>query len=78
MAGLRLLPGRTQALAVAAWTVFGAAVVIATRPVWRLLIFGNNPTLKDLLQLRCLPWRQRWIRAASLDRLTTASLFALP
>lgn len=54
---MSLRPGRTQAWALTGWTVFGAAVVIATKPVWGLLLFGDNPTLDDLLQLRCLPWR---------------------
>lgn len=29
------------------------ALVVATAPVWRFLVLGFNPTLDDLLQLRC-------------------------
>ena len=35
------------------WTAFGAALVLATAPVWRLWVFGFNPTLDQLLQIIC-------------------------
>ena len=55
---MRLRPVRTQeARTLVAWLVFGAAVVFATGPVWGLFLFGDHPTLDDLLQLRCLSWR---------------------
>jgi len=34
--------------------LFAAAAVTATFPIWRLWLFGFNPTLDDLLRLRCL------------------------
>ena len=37
------------------WLLFGAAVVLATSPVWRQLAFGFSPTLDQLLQIVCLP-----------------------
>jgi len=33
--------------------LFAAAAVVATFPTWRLWLFGFNPTLDDLLRLRC-------------------------
>lgn len=35
------------------WLVFGLALVLATEPVWRILLLGIHPTLDDLLGLRC-------------------------
>jgi hypothetical protein len=35
------------------YSLFGIALVLASAPVWRLWFFGFNPTLDDLLQLRC-------------------------
>ena len=34
-----------------AWLALAGALVIATTPVWRLWVFGFNPTLDELLQL---------------------------
>ena len=36
------------------WLVLGAALVLATMPAWRTLIFGVTLSLEDLLTLRCL------------------------
>lgn len=33
------------------WSAFAAALVLATAPVWRMWLFGFNPTLDQLLQL---------------------------
>jgi hypothetical protein len=33
------------------WAAFSGAVVLATAPVWRMWVFGFNPTLDQLLQL---------------------------
>ena len=33
--------------------LFAAAAVTATFPNWRSWLFGFNPTLDDLLRLRC-------------------------
>jgi hypothetical protein len=38
---------------VAIWAAFGLGAVLATRPVWSYLLFGFNPTLDDILSLRC-------------------------
>jgi hypothetical protein len=38
----------------AMYGVFGGLLVLATMPVWRLWLFGFNPTLDELLSLRCL------------------------
>jgi hypothetical protein len=35
------------------YVVFAVGVVAATFPVWRLWLFGFNPTLDELLRLRC-------------------------
>ena len=35
------------------WTTFCAALVLATAPIWRLWVFGFNPTLDQLLQIVC-------------------------
>ena len=34
-----------------AWLALVGALVIATTPVWRLWVFGFNPTVDELLQL---------------------------
>ena len=33
------------------WLAFAGALVLATAPVWRLWVFGFNPTIDQLLQL---------------------------
>lgn len=35
------------------WDAFGLGLVLATRPVWSVLLFGPNLALEDLLLLRC-------------------------
>ncbi len=35
------------------WCGFAVMVIFATRPVWSRLLFGYEPTLDDLLSLRC-------------------------
>jgi hypothetical protein len=35
------------------WVAFALALIVATAPVWRLWVFGFNPTLDDLLQIMC-------------------------
>jgi hypothetical protein len=35
------------------WSAFALALVVATAPVWRLWIFGFNPTLDELLNVVC-------------------------
>ena len=35
------------------WFAFAAAIVLATAPVWRLWIFGFNPTLDEMLRIVC-------------------------
>ncbi|MBY3348456.1 hypothetical protein [Rhizobium laguerreae] len=35
------------------WAAFGLGIVFATRPVWSYLVFGLDPTLDDILSLRC-------------------------
>lgn len=37
----------------AVYGLFGFGLVLATFPVWRLMLFGFNPTLDQLLALRC-------------------------
>jgi hypothetical protein len=37
------------------WLALAAALTLATSPVWGQLLFGFNPTLDELLRLRCLP-----------------------
>lgn len=37
----------------AIYALFAAGLVLATFPVWRLWLFGFNPTLDELLRLRC-------------------------
>ena len=54
---MSLVPVRMQVRTLAAWAVFGAALVFATKPVWGFFLFSDHPTLDDLLQLRCLSWR---------------------
>lgn len=45
---------RVRALPVGvAYLLFALALVVATAPVWRFFLLGFNPTLDDLLQLRC-------------------------
>jgi hypothetical protein len=42
-----------EALTIFIWAGFGVAALLATRPLWIYLIFGFNPTLDDLLAIRC-------------------------
>jgi hypothetical protein len=35
------------------WAAFGLALILATAPVWRLWVFGFNPTLDEMLQIIC-------------------------
>lgn len=35
------------------WSAFGLLAALATAPVWRLAVFGFNPTLDDLLAFTC-------------------------
>ena len=35
------------------YSAFGLAAIAATSPVWSLALFGFNPTLDLLLQIRC-------------------------
>jgi hypothetical protein len=37
------------------WLILAGALVLATMPAWRPLVFGVTPTLEDLLNLRCPP-----------------------
>jgi hypothetical protein len=37
------------------WLVLSAALILATMPAWRPLIYGTTLTLDDLLNMRCLP-----------------------
>ena len=37
----------------AIYGLFAIGLVAATFPVWRLWLFGFNPTLDELLRLRC-------------------------
>ncbi len=34
--------------------VFGLAMIVATEPVWCIPLLGFNPTLDQLLSIRCL------------------------
>jgi hypothetical protein len=35
------------------YAAFGVAAIAATSPVWGLVLFGVDPTLDLLLQMRC-------------------------
>jgi hypothetical protein len=35
------------------WVLLGLGLVLATEPVWRLLLLGFNPSLDALLEIRC-------------------------
>jgi hypothetical protein len=35
------------------WVSFAAGVVLATAPMWRLWVFGFNPTLDEMLRIVC-------------------------
>jgi hypothetical protein len=35
------------------WILFGTGLLLATEPVWRLALLGYDPSLDDLLQIRC-------------------------
>ena len=36
------------------WLGFAAVTALATKPAWSYVLFGFNPTLSDLLSMRCL------------------------
>jgi len=38
------------------WLVLFSALVLATIPTWRPLMFRVSPTLDDLLDIRCRQW----------------------
>lgn len=44
---------RTPHGAALIWCIFGLLAVLATKPVWSRLLFGYEPTIDDLLSLRC-------------------------
>ncbi len=52
MSGLRRHLRRRSSEALI-WCGFAVLLVLATQPVWSRLIFGFQPTLNDLLSLRC-------------------------
>lgn len=35
------------------WIVLAGALVAATEPAWSLALLGSNPSLDDLLSVRC-------------------------
>ena len=35
------------------YALFGIGGALATYPIWKFWVFGFNPTLDDLLRLRC-------------------------
>jgi hypothetical protein len=37
----------------AVYSLFAMALVLATSPIWRLWLFGFDPSLDELLRLRC-------------------------
>ena len=43
----------TRLSVVVPWLVLAAALVLATLPAWRRLLFGSPLSLEDLLTLRC-------------------------
>ncbi|MRI54205.1 hypothetical protein D8770_09600 [Methylobacterium sp. DB1607] len=38
------------------WLVLAMGLGLATMPAWRVLAFGVQASVEDLLQIRCLPW----------------------
>ncbi len=38
------------------WLALAAGLGLATMPAWRVLAFGVQASVEDLLQIRCLPW----------------------
>lgn len=38
------------------WLVLAIGLGLATMPAWRVLAFGVQASVEDLLQIRCLPW----------------------
>jgi hypothetical protein len=44
----------TRLPAALVYPIFGVGLVLATLPVWRFWLFGFNPSIDDLLRLRCL------------------------
>jgi hypothetical protein len=47
------MTGVSRLRALLPWIVLGLALILATEPVWRLALLGFNPTLDDLLEIRC-------------------------
>ena len=45
---------RARLRAALPWAGLALGLLLATEPVWRLALFGFDPTLDDLLRLRCL------------------------
>jgi len=41
----------------AIWAAFAIALVLATKPAWGYFVFGYEPTIADLLSLRCFTRR---------------------
>jgi hypothetical protein len=35
------------------WIIFGLALLLATKPVWGIVLLGFNPTLGDFLAIQC-------------------------
>lgn len=38
------------------WLVLTLGLGLATMPAWRVLAFGVQASVEDLLAIRCLPW----------------------
>ncbi|AHB47699.1 hypothetical protein W911_03595 [Hyphomicrobium nitrativorans NL23] len=36
------------------WLLFGFGALLATAPVWRLAIYGYNPSVDELLRVICM------------------------
>jgi hypothetical protein len=45
--------GRSPIVIALIWLGFAVMLMLATKPVWGRLIFGYQPTLEELLSLRC-------------------------
>ena len=43
-----------RAATLAIYAAFALALVLATEPIWRPLVFGYTPGFEDLLLIRCL------------------------
>jgi hypothetical protein len=49
--------GRSRTLPVPngmVWLLFGFGVVMATAPLWRLAIYGFDPSVDELLRIICM------------------------